>query len=226
MDGIGRYRLLGRTVDDADGEAFDKGANLLKLGYPGGPVIDRTARDGNPKAVTFPRGFVRKLHSRITGLDPRLCVSFSGLKTALLYHLRDHPNLGSALKNQESGLTPATGAGNLEFQGLTPMGVADLAASYQEAIVDTLVQRATRIAESNTKVLAVVGGVSLNRRLREKMTDMAAKRRLQIVLAAPAYCTDNAAMVAGLAAHKLAACPPLRQAMLLDADPNLGIGEP
>ena len=201
VDGIGRYALLGRTVDDAAGEAFDKGANLLRLGYPGGPLIDKAARGGNPAFVPFPRGFVRKLHSRHSNLDPRFCVSFSGLKTALLYWLKDHP------------LAPA------------PTGeVADLAASYQEAIVDTLVQRLSRATES-LKVVAVVGGVSLNHRLREKLAALAVKRRLRIILAAPQHCTDNAAMIAGLAAHKLSDPGSTRAAMALDAEPNLGLGE-
>lgn len=201
VTGIGRYRLLGRTVDDAAGEAFDKGAKLLNLGYPGGPAIDKAARSGNTEHVRFPRGFVHRLPKRLPGLEPKFCVSFSGLKTSLLYHLRAHP----------LGAEPSA-------------EVAHLAASYQEAIVDTLVQRAAHATQTN-KVLAVVGGVSLNGRLRAKLAVMAQRRRVRIVLAAPQYCTDNAAMVAGLAAHKLAAAPSLHDAMLLDADPNLGIGE-
>lgn len=201
VEALGRYRLIGRTVDDAAGEAFDKGANLLKLGYPGGPAIDKAAREGNPAMVTFPRGFVHRLPGRITGLEPKYCVSFSGLKTALLYYLRQHP----------LGPDPAA-------------EVPDLAASYQEAIVDTLIQRAAR-ATDDSKILAVVGGVSLNRRLREKLAIMAGKRRARLILAAPKYCTDNAAMVAGLAAHKVAGHAPRRQIMTLDVDPNLGIGE-
>ncbi|MEI6148551.1 MAG: tRNA (adenosine(37)-N6)-threonylcarbamoyltransferase complex transferase subunit TsaD [bacterium] len=201
VEALGRYRLMGRTVDDAAGEAFDKGANLLKLGYPGGPAIDKAAREGNPAFVTFPRGFVRRLPARLTGLDPKYCVSFSGLKTSLLYHLRQHP----------LGPEPA-------------VEVAHLAASYQEAIVDTLIQRAARATEE-TRILVVVGGVSLNRRLREKLAVMAAKRRARLILAAPSHCTDNAAMVAGLAAHKVAAYRPLRESMTLDVDPNLGLGD-
>ncbi len=202
VDGIGCYQLLGRTVDDAAGEAFDKGANLLQLGYPGGPVIDKSAREGDPAFLAFPRGYVKKLHARIRNLHPRYCVSFSGLKTALLYYLRENP-VGSA-------------------PGIT---VPNLAAAYQEAIVDTLVQRARNASES-ASTLALVGGVSLNRRLREKMSAMAAKRPgMKLLLAAPAFCTDNAAMVAGLAAHKLASAAPLQHAMRMDVDPNMGIGE-
>ena len=200
VDSIGGYRQLGRTVDDAAGEAFDKGANLLGLGYPGGPAIDKAARTGNKEFVTFPRGFVSKIPARMPDLIPKYCVSFSGLKTSLLYHIKNHP-LGSG-PNAD---------------------VNNLAASYQEAIVDTLVKRASYAADA-TKVMAVVGGVSLNSRLREKFTAMSEKKRLRLVFASPRYCTDNAAMVAGLAFHKMAAPLPLDQAMGLDVDPNLGIG--
>ena len=201
VDQIGTYHLIGRTVDDAAGEAFDKGANLLHLGYPGGPAIDKAARLGSTGFVTFPRGFIHKLQARMPGLTPRTCVSFSGLKTALLYHIKAHP-LGSG----------------------PDADINNLAASYQEAIVDTLVQRSSNASES-ARVMAVVGGVSLNKRLREKMAAMAEKRGLRLVLAEPQYCTDNAAMVAGLAFHKVATAPPLNAAMTLDVDPNLGIGD-
>ncbi len=197
---IGEYRQLGRTVDDAAGEAFDKGANLLGLGYPGGPAIDKAARLGSLEFMTFPRGFIHKLNARIPDLIPKYCVSFSGLKTSLLYHIKKHP-LGSGPDAE----------------------INNLAASYQEAIVDTLVQRASHAADS-AKVMAVVGGVSLNSRLREKFATMAEKKRVRLILAKPRFCTDNAAMVAGLAFHKMATRLPLAQAMALDVDPNLGIG--
>jgi N6-L-threonylcarbamoyladenine synthase len=200
VEALGRYRQLGRTVDDAAGEAFDKGANLLGLGYPGGPAIEEAAREGDAARVRFPRGLIRKLSARLTGLDATYCVSFSGLKTALLYHLKDAP------------LGPEPGT-----------RVNHLAASYQEAIVDTLVQRASHAAGA-ARVMALVGGVSLNRRLREKMTVMAARKGLSLRLADPRYCTDNAAMIAGLAFHKVGGAPPLHDAMRLDADPNLGLG--
>ncbi len=201
VNAIGDYHLLGRTVDDAAGEAFDKGANLLKLGYPGGPAIDKAARNGSTEFATFPRGLIRKVNARLPGLNPKYCVSFSGLKTSLLYHIKDHP-LGSG----------------------PDADVNNLAASYQEAIVDTLVQRASHASET-TRVMAVVGGVSLNRRLREKLADMAGKRRLKLVLANPRYCTDNAAMIAGLAFHKWNSRLPLEESLNMDVDPNMGIGE-
>lgn len=200
VNGLGAYQMLGRTLDDAAGEAFDKGANLLRLGYPGGPAIDKAARAGDPDRVRFPRGFVKKPQTRHAHLNPRFCLSYSGLKTALLYHLKSHP-----------------------LTGENDPAVADLAASYQEAIVNTLLNRASH-AIDGFSTLAVVGGVSLNRRLRECLDVFAARRRIRLLLASPAYCTDNAAMVAGLAAHKVKDASPLETALRLDADPNLGIG--
>ncbi len=200
VEAPGRYRLIGQTVDDAAGEAFDKGASLLGLGYPGGPAIDRAAREGgNPGAVLFPRGFPRKLHARFADdVDPNACFSFSGIKTALLYHLRKYPPGRDG--------NPA---------------VADLAASYQEAIVDTLVTR-TLTALGRNETLVVAGGVSLNRRLRELLAAAAAARGFRLLLAEPAYCTDNAAMVAGLAAHKQS--PTLAESLALDACPSVEFG--
>jgi N6-L-threonylcarbamoyladenine synthase len=169
-----RIVLLGETIDDAAGEAFDKGANLLGLGYPGGPAIDRAAREGNARAVRFPRGRVGSVRGAATHLDLRLCFSYSGVKTALLYHLKAHP----------------VAAGEAAF--------SDVVASYQEAILDTLVARCER-AMDGVRTLAVGGGVSLNRRLRAMLTALAQRRGVQLLLAELAYCADNAAMVAGLA---------------------------
>jgi N6-L-threonylcarbamoyladenine synthase len=196
----GQYHLMGRTVDDAAGEAFDKGANLLGLGYPGGPAIGKAAASGNPHFCRFPKGFQHKRHGRIAGMESRFCFSFSGLKTSLLYYLKQHP-----------------------LTGPSDPRIPDLAASYQEAIVDTLVDRAEASGGLN---LAAVGGVSLNARLREKLATLAAREGLRLILAAPDYCTDNAAMVAGLAAQKLPACAPLGATMDLDAIPHLEIGTP
>ncbi|HEY7726374.1 MAG TPA: tRNA (adenosine(37)-N6)-threonylcarbamoyltransferase complex transferase subunit TsaD, partial [Anaeromyxobacteraceae bacterium] len=161
---FGSYRLLGATRDDAAGEAFDKGAKLLGLPYPGGVAIDRLARDGDPRAVRFPRAVVR-------GAD--LAFSFSGLKTALLHHLR------------RSGLP-------------RERALADLCASYQEAIVAALVQklfRAARRFQFGRVVLA--GGVAANSRLRAAAAERAAEYEgLELFLPPPRLCTDNAAMIA------------------------------
>jgi len=167
-----RYRLLGRTLDDAAGEAFDKGARLLGLAYPGGAELDRLAREGDPAAVRFPRSLPR-------GLD----FSFSGLKTALLYYLREH---GEAA-------TPALRAG--------------VAASYQEAIVDQLVSKTMRCAaDEGLPRVALGGGVAANSRLRERLREACGLAGLELFLPPPSLCTDNAAMI-GLAARFLPAIP-------------------
>lgn len=158
------YRLLGKTVDDAAGEAFDKGAQMLGLSYPGGPALDRLAASGNPSAVRFPRSYVSR-----EGLD----FSFSGLKTALLYHLqdRDRDELDRCR--------------------------ADVAAAYQEAIVDVLVNRAfDAMHRQGVSALAVVGGVSANSRLRAQLRQRAESESCRLSIPALTYCTDNAAMIA------------------------------
>lgn len=173
------YRLLGRTMDDAAGEAFDKGAKLLELGYPGGPRIDRVARDGRRNAVRFPRSMGRR-----GSLD----FSFSGLKTSLLYYLRDHPEWREGTR------------------------LADIAAGYQEAIVDVLVAKAlAAVRREGVGALAVVGGVSANTRLRARLTEAASAEGLQLSLPPLAFCTDNAAMIAaaGLVAYRAGAFAPL-----------------
>ena len=160
------FEVLGTTIDDAAGEAFDKGARLLGLGYPGGAEIDRLAREGDPAAFDFPV-------ARVAGLD----FSFSGLKTALLYTVRE--------------------LGEDELQRRR----ADLAASYQRAIVRALVERTRAAAEqTNTTRLAVVGGVAANSELRASLPEAA--------LAPLALCTDNAAMIASAARYVEAIQPP------------------
>ena len=155
----GGYRVLGTTLDDAAGEAFDKGARLLGLGYPGGAAIDRLAREGDAEAFSFPV-------ARVPGLD----FSFSGLKTALLYKVRE------------------LAADELELRR------ADLAASYQRAIVRALVERTTAAAEQlGAERVAVVGGVAANSELRASLPGAA--------LAPLALCTDNAAMIASAARY-------------------------
>jgi len=164
--------LLGQTVDDAAGEAFDKVAAILELGYPGGPAIDRVARGGNPKAVRFPRGRTR---------SGPLNFSFSGLKTAVLYHVYG--------PGQKYG----------SVQHLTPSQVADIAASFQAALVQTLV-KATLAAAEQTGVESVVvgGGVAANTALRAELQAACRRAGLNLHLTPPQYCTDNAAMTAAL----------------------------
>ena len=171
--------LLGGTIDDAAGEAFDKVASLLKLGYPGGPEIENAAKTGDPRAFAFPRSF---LH------DDRLAFSFSGLKTAVLYALR-----GQDGKSVE---TPFP---------LVPQRVADLAASFQEAVVDILVAKAGQALErTGFARLGIGGGVAANSRFREKLTAFAKTNGVELFIPPLSLCTDNAAM-AGVAFAKLAA---------------------
>lgn len=163
VDGIGHYRILGQTLDDAAGEAFDKVAKLLGLGYPGGAVIDRLAAQGNPAAVAFPRPMLHK-----GGFD----FSFSGIKTAVL---------------EEVGSQPGT---------LPPARLSDLAASFQAAVVEVLVAKTVRAAESEGLAsIVVAGGVACNSGLRRGFNEVAAQRRLEVRFPSPALCGDNAAML-------------------------------
>ena len=201
---LGQYTLIGQTIDDAAGEAFDKGAKLMNLGFPGGPAIDKASRGGNPDAGRFPRGRQRSDRFIPGNLDPELCFSFSGLKTALLYHLRDNP-------------LPKTA------DGVIPPQTASVAASYQEAIVDSLVETCDR-ALKDEKHISMGGGVSLNRRLREKLGALAMRRGVTFHAAEPKYCADNAAMIAGLAGAGCGIRGPA--AMSLDIHPTLPLGLP
>ena len=171
MDAHGRYRVLGQTVDDAAGEAFDKVARFLGLGYPGGPAIDRIAVDGDPCTVAFPRPM----------LDDGLDFSFSGLKTAVVHYVRKHPDTS----------------------------VPDVAASFQAAVVDVLVEKLFAAArEIGADTVVVGGGVAANSALRDRLRAIAEKGETRVVLPSLDLCTDNAAMVAAVAAFRLAADGP------------------
>ncbi len=185
VDGPSRYRLLGRTLDDAAGEAFDKVAKLLGLPYPGGPEVERAARQGDPQRFLLPRAM------KCSG-DANF--SFSGLKTAV------------------RTLLPR----------LAPGDVPDVCAGFQEAVVDVLVHKAVRttLAERR-RVLAVSGGVSLNGRLREQLLAAASAAGLEVLFAAPELCTDNAAMIAYAAHHRLSD-PASVAGLQADIAPSLG----
>ncbi|MBI4371282.1 MAG: tRNA (adenosine(37)-N6)-threonylcarbamoyltransferase complex transferase subunit TsaD [Elusimicrobia bacterium] len=180
----GRYQVLGRTRDDAAGEAYDKVARLLGLGYPGGPEIDRLAARGNPRAVAFPR-------PSAPGWD----FSFSGLKTAVLYHVR-------ALPRRPRGRL-----------------LADLCASFQEAAAETLADKTLAAARRfGARDVAVGGGVAANSRLRALLAERGAAAGLRVLLPSRALCTDNAAMIGRAAWRRLRAGPPPRAGR---ADPAL-----
>jgi N6-L-threonylcarbamoyladenine synthase len=163
---------LGQTRDDAAGEAFDKVAKMLDLGYPGGEVIDRIAVDGDPTRVAFPRPFLNR---------DTFDFSFSGLKSAVRRHLETHPPLCSR-------------------------DMADIAASFQEAVVDVLTAKAVAACRHRgCRHLALVGGVAANGRLRTRLTADARSKGIRVHIPAPAFCGDNAAMVAAIGYHRLAA---------------------
>jgi len=188
VDGWGRIALLGRTLDDAAGEAFDKAAAVLGLPYPGGVSVDRASEGRDPAAVRFPRALIR---------DGTLNMSFSGLKTALRRHMHDLP---APPGEEETG---------------------DIAASFQEAVVDVLVAKTMAAATaSGVRDVVVAGGVAANRRLRRRMTEAAEGHGLALRLVPVDLCTDNAAMVAGLGCRylfgELSAAPAARG---LEMDP-------
>jgi N6-L-threonylcarbamoyladenine synthase len=182
MQGHGRYRLLGQTIDDAAGEAFDKVARFLGLGYPGGPAIDKVAVEGDPAAINFPRAM------RDGGYD----FSFSGLKTAVINHVRRNPEVSTA----------------------------DVAASFQEAVVDVLVAKARRAAHDvGATGLCLGGGVAANSVLRSRLVEACEQDGLRPFVPSRAMCTDNAAMVAAAAWWRLRADGP--SSLEMGATPSL-----
>jgi len=171
MRGHGQYQIVGETVDDAAGEAFDKSAKLLGLGYPGGPQISRLAELGDPEAFNFPRPMIK---------SQNLNFSYSGLKTAVMYAVEDWKIMNGKISAQVK---------------------RDLAASVQRAILDTLVAKTEMaIAKYRPKTIMLGGGVAANRLLRQEFSALAKKRQLKVGIPLPEHCTDNAAMI-GLAAH-------------------------
>ncbi|MHB8104745.1 MAG: tRNA (adenosine(37)-N6)-threonylcarbamoyltransferase complex transferase subunit TsaD, partial [Dehalococcoidales bacterium] len=185
-----RYEVLGSTLDDAAGEAFDKIAKFLGLDFPGGPVIDKLSQRGNRKAFNFPRPMIR---------SKALDFSFSGLKTAVINMFKAQIASGEALP------------------------LADIAASFQEAIVDVLVAKTLRaVEEKDLKVVSVTGGVSANSRLRQVFAETCQKKGIKIFFPKLSLCTDNAAMIAaaGYARMKLEERSDLR----LNVFPNAPLG--
>ncbi|MDK2785619.1 MAG: tRNA N6-adenosine threonylcarbamoyltransferase [Thermotoga sp.] len=177
--------ILGRTLDDSAGEAFDKVARLLGLGYPGGPIIDEVAKKGDPKKYSFPRPMMD---------EPNYNFSFAGLKTAVLYFLKKEKDYR----------------------------VEDVAASFQEAVVDILVEKTFRLARNlGIRKIAFVGGVAANSRLREKVNDRAKRWGYKVFFPPLSLCTDNALMVARAGYEK--AKRGIFSPLYLNADPNLSV---
>ena len=185
---------LGSTVDDAAGEAYDKVARLLGLGYPGGPVVDAVAREGNPQAIEFPRG--------MTGpRDAPFDFSFSGLKTAVARYIE-----------------------GLEKDGKT-VPLADVAASFQEAVADVLTAKAVRACrETGVQCLLIGGGVAANSRLRELAAQRCAEHGIELRIPRPRLCTDNGAMVVAVAGSMIAEGR-MPSALQVAGDPNLSVSE-
>ncbi|MBS6766267.1 MAG: tRNA (adenosine(37)-N6)-threonylcarbamoyltransferase complex transferase subunit TsaD [Clostridium sp.] len=187
----GKYDILGRTRDDAAGEAYDKVARAIGLGYPGGPKIDRLAKEGNPDAVKFPRA-----HIEGAPYD----FSFSGLKSAVLNYIN-----GCQMKGQT-------------------YNPADIAASFQKAVVDVLVENSMNaVEEFSMNKFAIAGGVASNSALREGIKEACEKRGIEFFYPSPIYCTDNAAMIGAAAYYEYLAGT--RHGWDLNAVPNLKLGE-
>lgn len=185
------FEIIGRTRDDAAGEAFDKVARAIGLGYPGGPKVDKLAKEGNPQAIAFPRAFME---------DAPYDFSFSGLKSAVLNYLN-----GCEMKHIE-------------------VNKADVAASFQQAVVDVLVDNSARAAkEYGCKYLALAGGVASNSALRVNMLKRCEKENITFVNPSPVFCTDNAAMIGVAGYYDFVSG--IRSGWNLNAVPNLKIGE-
>lgn len=191
------HTLLGQSRDDAAGEAFDKVAKMLGLGYPGGPVIDELAAAGNPKAVSFPRSFLE---------EGTLDFSFSGIKTSVLYYLRRD---GAGEKGKARELWSAE-------------KLADVCASFQAAIIDVLVEKTlTAAARMEVRDICVAGGVSANSALRKRLIDEAARRNLRVFTPKLEYCMDNGAMIAYVGHLRLDRG--LTSPLTVTADPGLSL---
>ncbi len=229
IDEIGRYRTIGQTLDDAAGEAFDKAAKLLGLGYPGGPKIDKIAKEyfasvQHASLIAFPKGRPREGVTALAGLPAELCVSFSGLKTALLRYVQQHPEL--TVTNGGSAGTPrptiSTDPNNQTTKQPNNASLPCVVASYQEAIVQAVADRTrTALRRKAYKALIIGGGVSLNSRLRTVLGEVAEQAGVPLLMAKPKYCGDNGAMIAGLAYFRRNLVG--EEAMRLDVAPSLEI---
>ena len=191
VNDYGEYEIIGRTRDDAAGEAFDKVARAIGLGYPGGPKIDKLAKEGNPDAIEFPRAHVD---------DAPYDFSFSGIKSAVLNYINSANMQGKEINH------------------------ADVAASFQKAVVDALVSRAVRLAkECGMDKLAIAGGVASNSALRAAVQEECAKNNIKFYSPSPVLCTDNAAMIGAAAYYEY--IKGVRHGYDLNAIPNLKLGE-
>lgn len=204
VKGFDKYTLLGKTRDDAAGEAFDKVARILGLGYPGGPAIQKAAEQGDASKFKFPRSWLGRSYD----------FSFSGLKTAVLRVAEEREE---ALKRPVGGNLCAAGQSTKSINDIAQLSVADLAASFQEAVIDVLVEKTKRAAATHkVKQVLIAGGVAANRMLREEMS-----RRIDVPVQYPPIilCTDNAAMIAAAGFFRFETGH--RSGLDLDVVPNL-----
>ncbi len=191
VDEFGKYRELGRTRDDASGEAYDKVSRLLGLGYPGGPVIDKLASEGNPEAIDFPRPY----------LPESFDFSFSGLKTAVLHYLRSQGAKGQNTIQDTGCRIQDKNIVNRE-SCIMDHDIKDIAASFQACMVDVLVRKTEwAIKKEGIRRVTLSGGVSANSELRKRMKEMGDEREAEIFIPSINLCTDNAAMIASSGYH-------------------------
>jgi N6-L-threonylcarbamoyladenine synthase len=209
------YKKLGQTRDDAAGEAYDKVAKLLALGYPGGPILDRLAAAAKSRSASGPKFTVAKMKG-----NPR-DFSFSGLKTAVLYYVREHPELAPEISRREAALAE----GRRKADELLPLCSAQtlgLIRAFQDTVVEELASRAFAAAEEfGAGSILVSGGVAANSQLRSEFADRAARRGLEVFFPSRALSTDNAAMIAAAAYPRFRAG--LRADLALNADPGLAL---
>ncbi|HEY6447823.1 MAG TPA: tRNA (adenosine(37)-N6)-threonylcarbamoyltransferase complex transferase subunit TsaD [Acidobacteriaceae bacterium] len=221
------YRNVGRTVDDAAGEAFDKVAKLLGLGYPGGPWIDALARHGNPEAVPFSFSQIKaKVHRKgdPAALDPAEAIyfSFSGIKTAVLRYVHVH-EMETSIDARRAALAAIPNVKPSDALLLCDTRTLDLLASFQRSVIDDLRRKTFRAAERfHAERILVSGGVAANRELRVRFTSEAAEHNVAIAFPSPALATDNAAMIAAAAWPRLAAGE--FAVPTLTAEPSLALG--
>ncbi len=222
--GAWEYRNVGKTVDDAAGEAFDKVAKLLGLGYPGGPWIDWLAQHGDPRAVAFGSVNVKqKLYRATREQSPRFLFSFSGLKTAVLRYVQTHSMMES-IEARRTALAEIPGAKVEDSLPLCDAETLGLIASFQRAVVEDLARKTFAAAENfHSASIVVSGGVAANRELRQRFLAEGQKRKLPVAFPSLALSTDNAAMIAAAAWPKFLASD--FATGLLSAEPSLALGQ-
>ncbi len=221
--GVWKYRNVGKTLDDAAGEAFDKVAKLLGLGYPGGPWMDALAQHGDARAVPFgPVTIKQKPYREPAAQSPRFLFSFSGLKTAVLRYVETH-NLQAQITARRTALAAIENPGPQDALPLCDKETLNLIASFQRAVIDDLLRKTFAAAEAlHVRSLVISGGVAANRELRRRFTQEASRRALSLAFPSIALSTDNAAMIAAAAWPRFAAGSFASEE--LSAEPSLKLG--